>query len=163
MSDPRPDWEWLAALAMPPSHSPARVLVAEDDPAMRALVVEALRKDGYVVSEASDGGRLLVTLARDFVDEAGGEAFDLLITDLRMPVCTGLQIVEQLRAVHCRIPIILMTAFGDDGTRRRARSLAALLLDKPFPLAELRSATACLLREPGLAPERHVGLPWRAP
>jgi DNA-binding response OmpR family regulator len=135
------------------------VLVAEDDPAMRALVVEALRKDGYVVSEASDGGRLLVTLAREFLDATGAEAFDLLITDLRMPICTGLQIVEQLRAVRCPLPIILMTAFGDDGTRRRARSLAALLLEKPFPLTELRSAASCLLREPWPAPERHTGLP----
>jgi DNA-binding response OmpR family regulator len=153
MGDPRSEWEWLAALAVPPTHSPPRVIVAEDDPEMRALVVEALRKDGYVVSDVANGGRLLVTLAREFSHGAGGDAFDLMVSDLRMPVCSGLEIVEQLRAARCRMPIVLMTAFGDEATRQRARRLATLLMDKPFQLAELRSAVACLLRERFVDPE----------
>ena len=59
-----PSSPWRSAHATPhPRHDPARVLVAEDDPEMRHLVVEALRKDGYEVTEVADGGRLLVELA----------------------------------------------------------------------------------------------------
>ncbi len=126
-------------------HTPARILVAEDDEAMRRVVVETLRKDGHDVSEAADGGRLLVRLSRHLQSE-GASLVDLLVSDVRMPICTGLQIVEQLRAVRCRMPIILVTAFGDEDTRRRARAVGALLLDKPFEMQELRSAVEVLLR-----------------
>ena len=125
-----------------PAPVQALVLVAEDDDAMRAIVVEALRKDGYLVSEARDGGRLLVTIARAYVHTEGAELVDVLVSDIRMPVCTGLQIVEQLRAAHCPLRIVLMTAFGDEETRQRAHALGTVLLDKPFPISELRAAVA---------------------
>jgi DNA-binding response OmpR family regulator len=129
----------------PADRSPPRVLVAEDDGDMRRLVVEALRKDGYDVVAVSDGGRLLVHLARDIVDPERSDLPDLIVSDVRMPVCTGIQILEQLRAAHWRMPIILMTAFGDEGTRKHATSLGALLFDKPFDLGDLRKAVARLL------------------
>ncbi|MGA7119856.1 MAG: response regulator [Polyangiaceae bacterium] len=125
-------------------HAPScpRVLVAEDDNEMRRVVVETLQKDGYAVSEVPDGGRLLVTMAREYMHEDGAELVDLLVTDIRMPICSGMQILEQLRAVHCRLPIVLMTAFGDEATRRRARTLEAVLLDKPFQIEDLRAVVA---------------------
>ena len=123
-----------------------RVIVAEDDPEMRRLVVEALRKDGHQVTEATDGGRLLVTLAHQRVDRDGVDLADLVVSDVRMPVVSGMQILEQLRAAHWRVPVILMTAFGDDATRGRARSLGAVLFDKPFDIDDLRTAVACLLQ-----------------
>ena len=109
---------------------------------MRRIVVETLQKDGYAVSEVPDGGRLLVTMAREYMHEDGAELVDLLVTDIRMPVRSGLQILEQLRAVHCRLPIVLMTAFGDEATRRRARTLEAVVLDKPFQMEDLRAVVA---------------------
>ena len=126
-------------------HDPPRVLVAEDDLAMRDLVVEALRKDGYDVVAVPDGGRLLVSLARHFLDEGRDGLADLVVSDIRMPICTGVQILEQIRAAHWGIPIILMTAFGDDATREHVRTLGGLLFDKPFDLADLREAVASLL------------------
>lgn len=126
-------------------HTPPRVLVAEDDEAMRRIVVETLQKDGYAVSEVPDGGRLLVTIAREYAHKDGEELVDLLVSDVKMPVCTGLQLLEQLRAVHCRIPTILITAFGDAETRRQANALGAVLLDKPFQMDELREAAKRLL------------------
>ena len=137
---------WPAALGASPAHTPPRILVAEDDEAMRRIVVETLRKDGYVVSEVRDGGRLLVTLAREYVHVDGTDLVDLLVSDVRMPVCTGIQILEQLRAANWPVPVILMTAFGDEATKRRARLLRAILLDKPFEMDALRAAVACLLR-----------------
>jgi DNA-binding response OmpR family regulator len=126
-------------------HEPPRVLVAEDDDAMRALVVDVLRKDGLDVVEACDGGRLLVTLAREITADGGGDLVDLVVSDVRMPVCTGMQILEQLRAAHRLVPYILITAFGDSACQHRVRSLGALLIDKPFDVAELRAAVSCLL------------------
>lgn len=149
MTETDVECDWLITLPAAPTHDPPRVLVAEDDAAMRRVVIEALAKDGYELSEATDGGRLLVTLAHEVVGRGGDAGVDLLVSDVRMPICTGLQIVEQLRTARCRMPIILMTAFGDEGTRRRARDLGALLLDKPFPMSALRAAAACLLRRPG--------------
>jgi DNA-binding response OmpR family regulator len=137
---------WRAALRAAPVHNPPRVLVAEDDDEMRRLVVEALRRDGYEVIAVSDGGRLLVTLAHALVGAAGAELADLMVTDIRMPVCTGMQILEQLRASQWRMPVILMTAFGDATTREHARKLDAVLFDKPFDLEDLRTAVASLLR-----------------
>jgi DNA-binding response OmpR family regulator len=120
--------------------------VAEDDPEMRRLVVEALRADGYDVREAPDGGRLLVALAQEFAGPQRPHLVDLLITDVRMPICTGLQIVEQLRAARWPTPVILMTAFGDARARDRAVALGAVLFDKPFDMDDLRTAVAALLR-----------------
>jgi DNA-binding response OmpR family regulator len=136
---------WREALTAAPVHDPPRILVAEDDDDMRRLVVEALRRDGYDVTALSDGGRLLVTLAHELIGRDGGLA-DLVVSDVRMPVCTGMQILEQLRAANWRIPVILMTAFGGAPARERARTLGALLFDKPFDLDDLRTAVACLLR-----------------
>jgi DNA-binding response OmpR family regulator len=62
-----------------------------------------------------------------------------------MPVCTGLQIVAALRESRWRTPVVLMTAFGDEATRRQAESLNALLFDKPFDVDDLRTAVANLL------------------
>ena len=134
---------WRDALTAAPLHDPPRVLLAEDDVEMRRLVAEALVDDGYDVIPVADGGRLLVTLARGQIDR---DDVDLVVSDVRMPVCTGLQILEQLRAARWRIPFILMTAFGDSVTRGQARSLGAVLFDKPFDIDDLRTAVACLLR-----------------
>src|SRR3954470_15011744 len=121
---------------------PARIFVAEDDPEMLRLIVEALRGDGHDVEHASDGGRLLVELARARPEE---RAIDLVVSDIRMPTCTGMQILEALRAAHRKVPVILMTAFGDDDTRNRAERLGAVLFDKPFAVGDLRAAVATLL------------------
>ena len=110
---------------------------------MRRLIVEALREDGNEVVEASDGGRLLVELTHG--RECSYEQVDLIVSDIRMPVCSGLQIVEALRTAHCFVPIVLMTAFGDDQTRAHAETLGAILFDKPFAIDDLRTAVVNLL------------------
>lgn len=117
-----------------------RVLVAEDDPEMRRLVVEALRKDGHEVQEASDGGRLLVRIAEAFESDPSLALIDVIVSDVRMPVCSGLDLLERLVEARWRVPFILMTAFGDDDTRRRAEGLGAVLFDKPLSMEALRAA-----------------------
>jgi two-component system OmpR family response regulator len=126
------------------------VLVAEDDADMRRLVVEVLVADGCVVEQVPDGGRLLVELSQQIPRDL--EAIDLIVSDIRMPVTSGLEILEALRAAHCWTPVILMTAFGDDATRAHAEMLGALLFDKPFDLDDLRTAVMNLLHRDERAP-----------
>ena len=146
MRDASKEPPWRAALLAAPVHEPPRVLVAEDDEQMRGLLVESLGKDGYELIALPDGGRLLVTLAHEMVDDQGVGMADLVVSDVRMPVCTGLQILEQLRAARWTIPVVLITAFGDPATHERARALGAVLFDKPFDVDDLRTAVASMLR-----------------
>jgi DNA-binding response OmpR family regulator len=117
----------------------------KDDAEMRRLVAESLLKDGYEVELVPDGGHLLVALARQFADALRLRPFDLVVSDIRMPVCTGLEIVEQLRLLKCSIPVVLLTGFGDADTRLKALALDAILFEKPFDVDELRIAVASLL------------------
>ena len=121
-------------------HSPPRVLVAEDDDEMRSLLVDALRQDGYYVSEADDGGGLLAQVA---TPDAPG--VDLIISDIRMPICSGLAILEAMRRASLGVPVILMTAFGDGETRAMVERLGAVLFDKPFAIDDLRTAVLNLV------------------
>jgi CheY-like chemotaxis protein len=122
-----------------------RVLLAEDDAEMRTVVADALRGDGYDVLELVDGGRLLVEIAARMKADQGMRSVDLIVSDIRMPICTGLQILAALRDAHWRTPVVLMTAFGDEKTRRQAEGLSAVLVDKPFEIDDLRAAVARLL------------------
>jgi DNA-binding response OmpR family regulator len=124
----------------------ARVLVAEDDPDMRNLVVEALRKDGHEVQQAVDGGHLLVRLAEAFDQDPTLASIDVVVSDVRMPGCSGLEIVERLFDARWCVPLVLMTAFGDEETRNRAQRVGAVLFDKPLRLDELRAAVKRAIR-----------------
>jgi CheY-like chemotaxis protein len=120
-----------------------RIIVAEDDQDMRWLVSETLRRDGYDVTAVADGGRLLVLLAKCRREEIALP--DLIVSDVRMPVMTGLAMLKGVRDTQWTVPVVLMTAFPDADTRWRAESFAATLLAKPFPMAELRQAVAVAL------------------
>jgi CheY-like chemotaxis protein len=124
---------------------PFRILVAEDDVEMRDIVVEALRDDGHDVIALTDGAQLLVDIATRVKEGVRAEIVDLIVSDIRMPICSGLHILEAIRESRWTIPVILMTAFGDEATRRRAESHQAILLDKPFEVDDLRAAIAKLL------------------
>ncbi len=113
---------------------------------MRRLVVEALRKDGHDVREAEHGGRLIVYLAEAFGRDPTLAEVDVVVCDVRMPVCSGLELIERLAEARWKVPFIVMTAFGDDETRRHAESLGAVYFDKPFELSDLRAAVKRLAR-----------------
>jgi DNA-binding response OmpR family regulator len=110
-----------------------RALLAEDDGDMRGLVAEALRKEGFEVDEVDNGRQLWGMTIRP-------GRYDLIVTDLRLPVVDGLTVVEDLRAREPHTPILVMTAFGDANTRARAAGVGALFFDKPFRMADLRAA-----------------------
>jgi CheY-like chemotaxis protein len=124
------------------------VLVAEDDRDMLDVLVEVLTCEGYDVQEVTDGGRLLVALTNSARCRYE-DGVDLLVSDISMPVCTGLQIVEGLRAAHCFVPVILITGSVDERTRHKAALLGAVLLEKPFALDVLKRAATELLARHG--------------
>jgi len=86
-----------------------------------------------------------VALTHAIVGEDGDTPVDLVVSDVRMPICTGMQLLEQMRAAAWQVPVILMTAYGDAMIRERAVVLGAMLFDKPFVLGDLRAAVASLL------------------
>jgi CheY-like chemotaxis protein len=128
-----------------PRAGPPRIAVAEDDPDMRSLVAEALRDEGYEVVEIANGAELLVLVTSPYREGPRAERIDLVITDVRMPVISGLAIVRGLREAHRLTPVIVMTAFGDAATGREVAALGAVLLDKPLRLSTLCDEVAKLL------------------
>jgi DNA-binding NtrC family response regulator len=117
----------------------ARVVIAEDDAALRELLAAALRLDGHEVSEARDGCELLDLLASSVMDD--GKLPDLVISDLRMPGWDGMQVLAGLRAARWQVPVFVITGYGDDHTRDEAERLgAAAFFRKPVDLDDLRTA-----------------------
>jgi DNA-binding response OmpR family regulator len=117
----------------------SRILLAEDNDEMRLLLASVLRRDGYLVIEAKDGRELV----KHLTEHGAGAAcdIDLVISDVRMPGASGLDVLAGLREIDWSMPVILITAFGSADTKTRASELgAAILLDKPFELEELRHA-----------------------
>jgi len=113
----------------------ARILIAEDEETLRAMCARALSTAGHEVKTACDGGDALDLLQH----EAG--RFDLLLTDIRMPVMDGIALALAAARDFPDLIILLMTGYADQ--RERAHGLDALIHDvlpKPFTLAALRSA-----------------------
>lgn len=124
---------------MTPDHSKnshPKILLAEDDRDLRELLAFALFRAGYCVTSCDNGLELLERLQHG--PQQGGEYFDLVVTDLRMPALTGLEVLEALHDIPQRPPFICMTAFGDEATHALLREEGAMLtIDKPFDLDQL--------------------------
>ena len=112
----------------------ARILIAEDEEALRALCARALATHGHEVKTACDGSDALDLLCRD------EGRFDLLLTDIRMPVMDGIALALAAARDHPDLTILLMTGYADQ--RERAHGLDAIIYDviaKPFTVGELRA------------------------
>jgi CheY-like chemotaxis protein len=110
----------------------ARILIAEDDDNVRTFVLRALEIAGHDVTAAEDGG-----LAAEILLEEQGR-FDLLVSDIKMPVMDGIELALTVGAQYPDLTILLMTGFADQ--RERAHGLDALIYDviaKPFTLDAL--------------------------
>ncbi len=121
----------------------AQILLAEDDDSVRAFVKRALELDGHSVISAEDGA-----LALEILEERC-EPFDLLLSDIKMPVMDGIALALNAARAFPDMPILLMTGFADQ--RERAHGLDLLVRDivpKPFTLAEIRAAVARALMPP---------------
>jgi two-component system response regulator (stage 0 sporulation protein F) len=122
------------------------ILLAEDDEEMRSLLALMLRKEGYRVTECPNGVALLDMLSSFFLPSEEHKNFDLIISDIRMPGITGMEILMGANELDNFPPIILITAFGDKETHMQAERLgAAALFDKPFDIDELLKKVHAIL------------------
>jgi two-component system response regulator HydG len=107
------------------SEPPVRVLIADDEPALRRTLARLLSARGVSVITADDGAMAMELLARESVDVA--------LVDLMMPRVGGLELLEYVRKHHSDVEVVIMTAFGDVDTAVKAvRSGAYHFLTKPF-------------------------------
>ena len=115
----------------------SRVLIADDEDSMRLLVARAIAMDGHEIVTAQDGAEALDILTRE------DGAFDLLLTDIQMPVMDGIALALSAARDFPNVTVLLMTGFADQ--RERASNLNAIVHDvitKPFSVADIRTAVA---------------------
>ena len=118
----------------------ARILLVDDEEPVRGVLKRGLEMDGHAVATAVDGGDGLNCLA----EGAGG--FDLLLTDIRMPVMDGIALALAAKRDYPDLVILLMTGFADQRERTTdLQRVVADVLTKPFSLAEARAAVARVL------------------
>jgi two-component system, OmpR family, response regulator MprA len=126
-----------------------RILVVDDEPAVRDALRRALTLDGYEVALAENG--------RAALGAAGRGALDAVVLDVLMPELDGIEVCRELRARGDRTPVLMLTA--RDAVRDRVAGLDAGADDylvKPFALEELRARVRALLRRSAPAPEDGV-------
>jgi CheY-like chemotaxis protein len=115
--------------------SMARILITEDEDSLRIFVARALRLDGHETEEAADGAEGLEKL------KSG--RYDLLLSDIRMPVMDGIELAHQAASGWPDLKILLMTGYAEQ--RERADDLMEKIVDvvsKPFALPDIRKAVA---------------------
>jgi DNA-binding response OmpR family regulator len=113
----------------------ARILLAEDEAAVREFITRALRGVGHVVDAVGDGSDALMRLSEA---RANGATYDLLLTDILMPVMDGISLALSASRDAPGLLIVLMTGYSDQ--RERTYGLEAIIQDillKPFTLDEL--------------------------
>ncbi len=120
------------------------LLVVEDDLEMRDLLKKVLEKEGYQVSTAEDGAVALSML--------GGGAYDLVVTDMLMPVKDGLDLLQDVHRSRPTLPVIVVTAFGDWASYARALEMgAAAFIKKPLRMSELVATVQTTLSRQGVS------------
>jgi len=113
---------------------------------MRDMLAETFRKEGFWVTQCADPLRWLQSCVRKASSPCSGgyigaDTYGVVVSDIRMPNMSGLDVLRILRDIHCADacpPTIFITAFGDAETHERARELGAVtVLDKPFDVKDL--------------------------
>jgi DNA-binding NtrC family response regulator len=107
-----------------------RVLLVEDRDSLRKLLARALADEGYEVTAAATGGEAIRWL--------GEQSFALVLTDLRLPDVSGLQVLAASRQAQPRVPVVVLTGYGTVGAAVEAMKLGAFdFLEKPLELPDL--------------------------
>src|SRR5262245_32655397 len=119
----------------------ARVLVAEDEQRMAALVAEALRSDGHGVEVTDNGREALATASRNH--------FDVIVLDVMLPELDGFSVCRRLREAREYAAVLMLTARAAVEDRVLGLDVGADdYLVKPFAVAELRARVRALARRP---------------
>jgi len=139
---PRSERPLRAAPSPTQSTSPSRILIVEDEPAVRQLLQELLQQDLHTVIAVGDGRTALTAFE--------AEAFDLVITDYAMPGMSGKELAKELKSRQPTLPVIMVSGFGDliSGTTGCPEAVD-ILLSKPVGLNDLRQAVIKALETAG--------------
>ena len=130
---------WHSGFVSAPSQAPARVLVVDDDRAVRESLRRSLEFNGYAVALAADGAEALASIT--------GSAPDVVVMDVMMPRLDGLETTRALRKAGNDVPILVLTARDAVGDRVEGLDAGADdYLTKPFALQELLARLRALLR-----------------
>ncbi len=125
---------------------PGRILFIDDDPAGREVALFNLRKAGYDVKAASDG--------KEGLDAFASGPFDLVITDLKMPGISGMEVLRKVREQAPEVPVLVITAFGNVETAVSAMKEGAYdFIGKPFHRDQLLLSVDKALERRRLAAE----------
>lgn len=111
----------------------SRILIAEDEPAVRDFVTRALERAGHEVVAVADGEKAVTALAQG--------AFDMLLTDIVMPGMDGIALALKATSVQPGIKVLMMSGYAEE--RRRAHNLESLVhrvIAKPFSLDDITRA-----------------------
>ncbi|RKN66128.1 response regulator [Paenibacillus ginsengarvi] len=120
-----------------------KILLADDESALRFLLTETLGEEGYSITEAEDG--------QQAIDKLEKELFDIVILDYMMPEKTGVEVCQWLResdSPNSRLPVILLTAKASDKDRDRAQAAGVTTyIVKPFSPLQLIDTVESLLKD----------------
>jgi CheY-like chemotaxis protein len=138
---------------LPASASPFRALIVDDERLLRGLVRRALLRAGFEVTEAAEGHAAL-TLVR-------AQPFDLVLSDVEMPVMNGIELLARISAEHSKLPVILLSGSFQLGPEQVPADFGAFeLLRKPFSLQVIQEAALRAVAAGGTATPR---LPAESP
>jgi DNA-binding response OmpR family regulator len=135
-----------------PHHHARTILVIEDDTELRRLIVRSLEHAGYAVVAVGSGGEAVDWLGLSIDDGRLENVPALIVSDLRLPDFSGLELLEAISSSHVHVPTIVITAFPSSATYYEVIWFGvARILEKPFDLGELCAAVRSVLRERGTA------------
>ncbi|HMI89578.1 MAG TPA: response regulator [Polyangiaceae bacterium] len=124
---------------------PARIIVTQDDPELRELVMTKLLDDGHEVYGASSARELLHLLAAAGSTIPPLDGADLIVLDQDLRDLSGIEIIRRLRGARSKIPLLLMAGFPSRELLRETKTLRVPILVKPFPLSDLSNAALLLM------------------
>lgn len=141
---PRHDHEVRSAERRAPRRKPL-VFLAEDDLDLRRVLCESLRESGFDVVTAATGHEMLKLLSAASRHEV--RVPDAFVMDIRMPKCSGIDILSALRLADWQQPVVMITGFGDPELHEQAAAYgASVVLDKPVDTSDLVDMLDVLLR-----------------
>ena len=117
-----------------------KILVVDDEEGARELFFTILSDEGYDITLANNGEEALARFKSD--------AYDLVVTDIKMPVMDGLQLLQEIRKTGSKTDVIMVTAYGEVESYLKAMSLgAAEYINKPIRIKELKRIVHKVLTE----------------
>lgn len=129
-----------------------KVLVVDDDPAVRKSFDRVLTGKGYAVITAENGEEALTKL--------GQEKYDVVYTDIRMPGMSGLEVAEKVKARQPWTPVVIITGYGNDAAEARAKAAGvANFLHKPLSPELIEGSALDAIAVPAAAPAPTVVAP----